>query len=81
MWFKHVLKNNCQHHKATDQILKKKHKFGIELPKSVEQALALDAKNGNAIWEYEVSKEMENVRVAIEVLPGGKLLPIGHHFV
>ena len=27
--------------------LKRSHKFGIELPKTVNQALALDAKNGN----------------------------------
>ena len=27
--------------------LTKSHKFGIELPKTVEEALTLDAKNGN----------------------------------
>ena len=61
--------------------VKKSHKFGIELPKTVEQALALDAKNGNTLWADAISKEMENVRVAFEALPDGKPVPIGHQFV
>ena len=56
------------------------HKFGIELPKIVEQALALDAKNGNNLWTDMKSKEMENVRVAFEILPYGKSVP-GDQFV
>ena len=47
----------------------------------MEQALALDAKNGNTLWADAISKEMENVRVAFEVLPDGKSVPIGHQFV
>ena len=61
--------------------LKKSHKFGIELHKTLEQALALDAKNGNTLWADAKSKEMENVRVAFEVLLDRKSVPIGHHFV
>ena len=61
--------------------LRRSHKFGIELPKTVEQALALDAKNGNTLWADAISKEMENVRVAFKVLPDGKSVPIGHQFV
>ena len=53
----------------------------IELPKTVKHALALDAKNGNTLWADAKSKEMENVRVAFEVLLDRKSVPIGHHFV
>ena len=67
--------------KWQSRYLKKSHKFGIELPKTVEQALALDAKNGNTLWADAISKEMENVRVAFEVLPDSKSTPIGHQFV
>ena len=35
--------------KCQTRYLKKSHKFGIELPKTVENALALDAKNGNIL--------------------------------
>ena len=61
--------------------LKRSHKFGIELPNTVEEALILDAKYDNFLWAYAISKEMENVRVAFEVLPDGKSVPIGHQFV
>ena len=61
--------------------LKKSHKFGIELPKTVEEACAIDAKNGNTLWVDAISKEMENVRVVFEVLSNGKSVPIGHQFV
>ena len=64
-----------------DYVPEKNHKFGIELPKTVEQALALDAKNGNTLWVDAISKEMENVRMAFKVLPDGKSIPIVHQFL
>ena len=36
----------------------------MELPKTVEQAVALDAKNGNTLWADALSKKLENVRMA-----------------
>ena len=48
-WVKHVLKKRdrivASIRKWQTRYLKKRHKFGIELPKTMEQALALDAKN------------------------------------
>ena len=67
--------------KQQSRYLKKSNKFGIELPKNAKQAYALDASNDNTLWADAISKEMENVRVALEVLPDGKSVPIGHHFV
>ena len=49
--------------------IKKKHKFGIELPKTAEQDHALDVKNGNTSWPDAIYNEIENVRVAFKVLP------------
>ena len=43
----------------------------IELPKDVEQALTLDAKNGNTSWTDAISKELENVKAAFKMLPYG----------
>ena len=60
---------------------KKRHKFGIELHKTVELALALDANYGKTIWADAISKELKNVKVAFEILPDGKKAPIGHKFV
>ena len=55
--------------------------FGIELCTTVDQALTLDAKNGDTLWADAISKEMENVRVAFKILPDRKSVPVGHLFV
>ena len=47
----------------------------------MEQAYALDAKNGNKFWVDAISKEMEKVRMALKVLPDGPSIPIGNRFV
>ena len=47
------------------------HKFGIRIPKTVEEALALDKENGNALWHDAIQKEMKNVRVAFQAWDGG----------
>ena len=78
---KHVLKKNriiASIKKQQTIYLKKSHKFGIELPKAVEQVYALDAKNSNTLWADALSKELENDRVTFKVLPDGKPLPTGH---
>ena len=36
--------------KQTTCYLKRTHKFGIEVPKTVKEALKLDRKNGNTFW-------------------------------
>ena len=47
----------------------------------MEQALALDAKNGNTFWADAIAKEMENVRVGFKTLLDGVKAPIAHQFV
>ena len=42
------------------------HKFGIRIPKSVKEALAIDKENGNTLWWDAICKEMTNVRPAFE---------------
>ncbi len=37
------------------------HKFGIECPKNVEDALELDRCNGNIMWADAIAQEMKNV--------------------
>ena len=53
-WVKHVLQKRdtitASIRKQQTRYLKKCHKCGIEISKTVEQILALDAKNGNTIW-------------------------------
>ena len=39
-------------------------KFGIRVPKTVEETLRLDEENGNDFWGKALKKEMKNVCVA-----------------
>ena len=78
----HDTSGNIMSRAQTNQILSIRtyqvsHNFGIELPNTVEQACALDAKNGNTLCSDAISKEMVNVSMAFEVFPDGKSVPIG----
>ncbi len=64
--------------KRTTHYLKRTHKFGIEVPKTVKEALALDRKNGNTLWVDAISKEMKEVRIAFNILPDSHSAPIGY---
>ena len=43
-------------------------KYGLELPKSVAQALAIDKRTGTDFWEKAIEKEIRNVFPAFEFL-------------
>jgi hypothetical protein len=58
--------------------LKRTHKFGIELPKTVNEALELDKKNGNTFWADAIAKEMKDICVAFKILLDGQSAPIGY---
>ena len=67
--------------KRQTRYLKKNTKFGIELPKTVAEALALDDKNDNSYWADAIAKEMKNVKLAFDILPDGEYAPRDHTFV
>jgi hypothetical protein len=56
--------NNCT--------LKRTHKFGIAVPRTVEEAYKSDKENGNDFWAKAIAKEMTNVRVAFQILDENK---------
>ena len=57
--------------------LKRIYKFGLELPKTVNKAYAINEENGYAIWQDAIQKEMENVKIAFQTIPEGKKPPNG----
>lgn len=63
------------------RVRKTTHKYGIEIPASVEHAMRIDRENGNTMWQDAVSKEMRNVGIAFEILDEGQKAPIGWHAV
>jgi hypothetical protein len=81
-WVPHVLKKRDRIislvKKRQTRYLKRTHKFGIEVPKSIDDALELDKKNGNTLWADAIAKEMKNVRVAFKILPNGERAPNGY---
>ena len=60
-WVQHLLKKRdriiASVRKWQTRSLKRSHKFGIELLMTVEQAYALEAKNGNTLWADTISKK------------------------
>ena len=81
-WVPHILKKKDRIillvKKQSPRFLKRTHKFGIEVPKTVKEALELDKKNGNTLWADAIAKEMKDVRVAFKILPDGQSAPIGY---
>jgi hypothetical protein len=54
------------------------HKFGIELPKTVEEALEIDRKTCTTYWYDAIQKEMCNNAIAFEFLEPGESIPISY---
>jgi hypothetical protein len=64
--------------KRSARFLKRTHKFGIEIPRTIKEALKLDRRNGNTLWADAIAKEMAEVRKAFDILPDGKTAPVGY---
>ncbi len=81
-WVPHVLRKRDQIisavAKRSAHFLKWTHKFGIEIPRTVKEALELDRHNGNTLWADAIAKEMAKVRKALDILPNGKTAPVGY---
>ena len=56
-------------------------KFGIQLPKTVEEALRIDKETGTTFWRDAIKKEMDTVRVAFKILEDGQQVPVGSKFI
>jgi hypothetical protein len=77
--------------KKRERILKKKvktkywsvtHKYGLELPKSVAQAMAINKKTGTDFWRKAIEKEIRNVFPAFDFIEDDNAkVPPGYEFV
>ena len=63
------------------QMQQTKHKYGIEIPTSIEHAKELNQKDGSDFWMKVLAQEMYNIGVEIEILAKGQPAPIGWHKV
>ena len=70
-WVPHVLKKrNRIISKVKSKYWTRTHKFGIRIPKTVEEAKRLDRENGDTLWWDAICKEMKNVRIAFDEYDG-----------
>ena len=76
-WVPQVLKKRDRIiKKVKTRYFRRTHKYGIELPKTVEQALEIDQRTGTDLWRKAIEKEMKNVQVALDVREDGQV-PVG----
>ena len=61
--------------------LKKTHKFGVRLPKSVHKAYNIDAENVNVLFSNSISNEMTDFKVDFKDIDDGGHVPIGYAYV
>ena len=66
--------------KVKTRYWKRTHKFGIELPKSVKEAYAIDRRTGTDFWRTAIEKEMKNNALAFEFRDGDEM-PVGHKHI
>jgi hypothetical protein len=83
------LTQNCRSNTAVDiaKILKVstspagiKYKFGIQVPKVIKNAIYIDKKNGNQLWQEAIKTEIKKITdyQTFIVLDSGKDIPTGY---
>jgi hypothetical protein len=78
-WVPYTLKKRDRIVSAvTSRARKVTHKYGVEIPRTVREALELDKKNGNTFWRDAINKEMGNLIVAFDILEHDEKLPKGY---
>ena len=80
-WVTHVIKKRdviiSLVKKRSARYLKKMHKFGVWLPKSVQEAYKICKETNSQMWNNAIDKEMKDSRVALQSLDKGEPIPIG----
>ena len=76
-WIYKVLKKRDRIINKARRCRKSKMKFGVEVPTKVPEAVALDKKNGNTLWQEAIKKEMKNSRMAFHLLGKDDKPPVG----
>ena len=78
-WVPHVLKKRDRFvNKVKSKYWERTHKYGIRIPKTIQEALEIDRINGNHLWEDSIKEEMKNNRVAFEEYDGDVTKLVGY---
>ena len=80
-WVKFVLRKRDRIISKTQRYWLKTHKYGIHVPKTVEETILIDKEIGYTLWWDAIMKERKNVRPAFEVFEKRKEdIPIGYQY-
>jgi hypothetical protein len=60
---------------------KKTHKYGIRVPRSIEEAYDIDKETGTDYWHQAILKEMKNNMIAFKFLEEGEQVPVGSKWI
>ena len=78
-WVPHILRKRDRIIKAVkNRVVWHTHKYGVEVPRTVEHAIEIDRQNGNTVWQDAIRTEMKTVDDCFEYLPHGQPLPPGY---
>ena len=81
-WVPHVLKRKNRIIKAIKtRYAKKTHKYGIQVPRSIEEAYQIDRDTGTNHWHQAILKEMKNNAMAFKFLGEGEHIPPGSKWI
>lgn len=81
-WVPYTLKKKERIIKAIkSRYSQRSHKFGIYVPRSVQEALNIDKETGTTYWRDAIQKEMTNNRVAFQFLGDHETVPIGYKWI
>ena len=81
-WIKPTLKHQDRFLKALkSKYSSRTHKFGIRVPTSVKEALAIDKETNTTYWHDAIQKEMRNCKTAFKILDDDERAPIGHKWI
>jgi hypothetical protein len=81
-WVRDVLKRRERTIKKlkTRKVWQEKMKFGIELPRTVQEALEIDCRTGTTFWRDAINKEVATVAHVFEFVKDGEI-PGNYQFV
>ena len=81
-WVPQVLKKRSHFiQKLRTRVSKSNLKFGLVVPKTVEEALSIDKANGDKFWHEAIKKELKNVIVAFHLLGEDETVPVGSKLI
>jgi hypothetical protein len=63
------------------RMVKRTHKFGIRIPRTVEEALKLDRQSETRLRHDAIVKEMTAIRIAFDIKAKGSPEPLGFQYI